>query len=339
MNIAERNLIAVLSGLGACLVIMAVVLPLLKRLKAKQEILSYVKLHEAKSGTATMGGIGIVLAFICIGLLLCGTQYKAVTVTLVITAAYAVVGFLDDYIKIRYKRNLGLTATQKAVAQLVIAVAAAVFVYTEQSIGTCVRLPFSGNEIDVGVWIIPLAAFVFLGGTNGVNLTDGLDGLASSVTLVVSVVMSVVLALDVGVMQQTGFVNIAGQYESLSVLCCVMVGCLLAFLVFNCNPASVFMGDTGSMALGAFIVCVSIFSRNTLLLAVVGIVYVITVLSVILQVLYFKLTKGKRLFLMSPVHHHFQMKGLSETRIGFIYSLVTLAVGITVIIFRLNAAV
>lgn len=330
----EKGTAAAFIGFAAALVAMFILLPVLKRLKAKQEILSYVKLHAKKNGTATMGGIGFIAAFIAVSLLLVKVSSRLALVTMAITLAYGVIGFLDDYIKIRYRRNLGLTAVQKSIAQIIIAVIASVFMYTERLAGSRILLPFSGREIDIGWLIIPLSLFIFLGGTNGANLLDGLDGLAGSVTACISLILGVLLSFEALRQAQFGYIALSEEYEALALLCFVMSGVLGAFLLFNCNPAAVFMGDTGSMALGAFTVCICLFSGNALLIAFLGLGYVVTALSVIVQVLYFKISHGKRLLLMAPLHHHLQMKGLSETRIAAVYSAVTLVIGGIILLFR-----
>ncbi|MEG1711042.1 MAG: phospho-N-acetylmuramoyl-pentapeptide-transferase [Clostridia bacterium] len=331
----KQYLIAGLIGFLLSLFSMGIILPILKKMKAKQEILSYVKLHAKKSGTATMGGLSFLFAFFIGSVLLIKKEYSLSIFTLVITFAYAVVGFLDDYIKVRYKRNLGLTAIQKLIVQLAIATIASIYVYTNSYIGTIINIPFTSIEFDIKFFIIPLTILSFLGGTNGVNLTDGLDGLASSVTITVTSVMCVLTMFSAVDAENCGMTQLSVEYINMATINAIMAGSLAAFLIFNCNTALVFMGDTGSMALGAFVVCSCVFTKNTLLIIVLGVMYVISALSSMLQVVYFKLTKGKRLFLMAPLHHHLQMKGLSETRVDVIYTSITVVIGILLIISKL----
>lgn len=324
---------AALCGFATAFAAIAIILPLLKKLKAKQEILTYVRLHAGKKGTPTMGGIGFIIAFALCGLLLAGTG-KLSLLTVAVTAAYGGIGFLDDFIKIKYRRNLGLTAIQKTIAQIAVAAIVSVYVYLSGTLGGEIILPFSGREANIGFWIVPLGIFVFLGSCNGANLLDGLDGLASSVTASMSLCLCVLFSFQSAEALRCGLVSVSENYASASVLSAIMTGVLGAFLLFNCNPAAVFMGDTGSLALGAFAASVTLLTGNVLVLAFIGITYVVTVISVAAQVIYFKKTKGKRLLLMAPLHHHLQMKGLSETRISFVYSAITLIVGGIVIVLR-----
>ncbi len=333
----KTNTIAAICGLITALIVTSALLPLLKRMKARQEILSYVKLHAGKKGTPTMGGIAFLTAFSAVGLIFCGKE-KIAVITVAVTLAYGAIGFLDDFIKIRYRRNLGLTAWQKTLAQIAVAVISATYVYHAKVVGSLIKLPFSGREIDIGFLIIPLGVLVFLSSSNGANLLDGLDGLASSVTACMTLCACVLLCVESNLLDGYGLTFMAEETKSLACLSAVMTGCLTAFLVFNCNPASLFMGDTGSMAIGAFCACVTLFSGNVLTLVFLGMAYVVTVLSVIFQVFYFKLTKGKRLLLMAPLHHHLQMKGLSETRIAVIYSVVTLIIGGIILALRCGKA-
>lgn len=300
-----------------------IVIPLLKKIKAQQQILSYVKEHSSKNGTPTMGGLFFIMPFLIISLLSFKNSKRIAVLSVIITFAYMTVGFLDDYIKIKNKRNLGLKAYQKIVFQLSIAVVTALFCY---KIGlTKINIPFTRKSIDLKYWSIPLIIIVFLATTNTVNLTDGLDGLAGVSSLVYLAFIFILCLL-----QRKGvsfFVN-STEYENLLTSIVVMISCISAFLLFNTFKASVFMGDTGSLALGGFIACVSIFTNNALYILIIGIVFVFSGLSVILQVVFFKITKGKRIFLMAPFHHHLQHKGLSESKIVAIYSAVTFIMGL-----------
>ena len=289
--------------------------PLLKRLKAGQYILGYVKEHMEKSGTPTMGGLAFVCAAIVVSLIFCGVQSVTVNLTLVITAGFCLVGFADDFLKVYRKDNLGLKPYQKIIFQCAIAAIAAVFCYVNGI--TELNVPFTKLVVDISWGIIPLVIFVFLATVNCVNLTDGLDGLAGGTSLAYLITFGLLVLFS-------------GMNATLPVF--AMCGAVAAFLVFNTNRASVFMGDTGSLALGSFISCVSVFSGNTLYIPIIGIMFVVSGISVIVQVIYYKRTR-RRIFLMAPVHHHFQMKGFAESKISYAYSAVTALAGLVCLLF------
>lgn len=298
-------------------------LPLLRKAKAGQSVLHYVSEHMGKNGTPTMGGIAFILAIIVTACIFCNLNSSGTAVALAVFAAYAFVGFLDDFIKIKFKRNQGLYAYQKIIVQLAIAVVVAIFVYRNVAMGDKLRLPFTDKQASIGKWIVPFVVFIYLACTNGVNLTDGIDGLATSTTICYLAGMALLLSRELSRLEQLGDTFAYNQTQDVVTLCVLSVGALLAFLLFNANNAKVFMGDTGSLALGALVACVAIFTRHSLFIPIVGVMYVASCVSVILQVAYFKLTKGKRIFLMAPYHHHLQQKGLSETRICVVYCAVT----------------
>lgn len=306
----NRICTAALAAFALSLVLCALLRPLLRRLKAGQYILGYVKEHKDKVGTPTMGGLAFVCSAVIVGLCFCGTSSSEVNLTLVITAGYCLVGFCDDLLKICRKDNLGLKPYQKIIFQVAIAAIAAVYCYVNGI--TSANIPFFDISVDIFWGIIPAVLFVFLATVNCVNLTDGLDGLAGGTSFAYLAAMGALTVISSG---------------RLSLLCFSMCGALAAFLVFNVNRASVFMGDTGSLALGAFIGCVSVFSGNMLYIPVVGIMFVVSGISVIVQVIYYKRTK-RRVFLMAPVHHHFQMKGLSEGKITYVYAVITAVMGL-----------
>lgn len=329
-------IVAVLVGVALCLLFMALLLPILLKAKAGQQILGYVKEHSSKQGTPTMGGIAFIAAFTIGSIFLLDEHSRLSIMLLSITVGYAIIGFLDDFIKIKFKRNLGLTSIQKIVTQLVIAVIAAIFVYSDVMLGSDVWIPFTNLDVSLGVWIIPLVIVVFIACTNGVNLTDGLDGLAGSVTFVYLVGLIALLILRQDLFNINGNSLFVMQQHNIIIQCFLMCGCLLGFLWFNMFPAKVFMGDVGSLALGGFVACASIFTKLSLAIPLLGIAYVVSCLSVILQVMYFKFTKGKRIFLMAPYHHHLQLKGHSEVRIAFSYCLVTFIVGVILVVISAN---
>ncbi len=301
---------AVSAALTACL------MPLLKRLKAGQYILGYVKEHKSKNGTPTMGGLAFVAAIIVVALGFCGLGDNVLNLTLVIVGGFTVVGFFDDFLKIYRKDNQGLKPYQKILFQTAIAVIAAVYCYVNGI--TNLNIPFAGGlKLNVSWGIIPIVLFVFLATVNCVNLTDGLDGLAGGTSLAFFCFFGVILALNA---------------HSGAMLCFTAVGALAAFLLFNVNKAAIFMGDTGSLSLGGLIACVCVFSENTLYIPVLGITFVISGISVMIQVIYYKRTK-RRVFLMAPLHHHFQMKGYTECKISYAYALITSLIGILCLIF------
>ncbi len=297
----------VLSGIFCKLLI-----PLLKKWKAGQNILSYVTEHEGKSGTPTMGGIAFLFATVITAILFVRKAQRTFILTLVIGLAYMAVGLLDDLLKQKHKENLGLRAWQKFSFQAVIAFFCGIYCYRADL--TWLYLPFSKMRINIGLWIIPLAIFIFLATVNAVNLTDGLDGLAAGVSVPFFALLGVLVLLEKGTLSEV-------------TISFALTGALLGYLFFNTPPARIFMGDTGSLGLGGFVSSIALFSGNAFYIAIVGICFVSSVLSVVIQVIYYKVTKGKRIFLMAPLHHHFQKKGFSETKIAYAYFVVTLCMG------------
>lgn len=306
---------AALAAFILSLVLLLAFTPLLKRLKAGQYILGYVKEHKSKSGTPTMGGLAFVCAAVVVCLIFCGVHNRSVNFTLAVTAGFCIVGFLDDFLKVRRRDNLGLKPYQKIIFQCAVAGIAAAYCYINGL--THLAIPFTGLSIDIGWGIIPAVIFVFLATVNCVNLTDGLDGLAGGTSAACLAALAALLASG-------------GSAFWLAPV--AMCGALGGFLVLNSPKASVFMGDTGSLALGAFIACVSVFSENTLYIPIIGIMFVISGISVIIQVIYYKRTR-RRIFLMAPVHHHFQMKGYAESKISYVYFAVTAAAGLLCLAF------
>lgn len=301
----------------------------LRRLKAGQTVLGYVTQHEHKSGTPTMGGI----IFLLPAVIVCAVETTAFSlVALAVTLGFAVLGFLDDFIKIKFRRNLGLKPYQKIIGQLGISAIAAYFCYASPEIGTSLLLPFGGGWGDVSWWIIPFVMLVYIATTNSVNLTDGLDGLAATTSAGYFLTFAIFTYLAFSDALSAGDGAQAEQLFSLSAFCVSLLGGLLGYLVFNSNPASVMMGDTGSLGLGAAAATAAVFSRAELLLPIAGIMFVWSSISVIMQVLAFKLTK-RRIFLMAPFHHHLEMKGYSEPRICALYLVLTVLAGALTLIF------
>ncbi len=321
-------LCAFLSAFAAAMLLLPLNIRLVRRLKGGQPILSYVDNHKQKQGTPTMGGASIALElFAALGFVRHGD--KTAYIILTVTVGYALIGFIDDFIKVRYKHNKGLSAAQKIVFQVLIAVIVSVYAYYEPSVGSTVYAPFAPHAIELGRFAPAYFILVFLAFTNSVNLTDGLDGLAASVTATNALFCCAMLgiAFFAGVLSGDGALNMI-------ILCAALVGALCAFLCFNTHPAKIFMGDTGSLALGGFLACVAVLCKMSLSMLLIGIMYIMTSLSVIIQVISFK-TTGKRVFLMSPLHHHFERKGVFEGKIAVVYTLVTFVCGVVTIMLML----
>ena len=329
----EKIFVSILVAFMTGLVISPLVINLTRRLKANQEIYEYVDMHKSKKGTPTMGGIIFIFSIILSSLLLMTENRQLGLITLGVMTAYGVIGFLDDFIKIKLKRNLGLRPYQKIIGQLAIAVIISVFVYKSNLVGSSVYVPFLTKTIDLGWVIIPFTILVFIATTNSVNLTDGLDGLAGGTSL--AFITSFVFILFIMLTKLNLPSNIyLFEQKNLLIVGGGAIGALMAYLMFNCYPAKIFMGDTGSLALGGLIACLCIFSKLVLLIPIIGACFVASSVSVILQVCYYKLTK-KRIFLMAPLHHHFEKKGMNETRIAVIYIVVTTILGVGCILLTL----
>lgn len=299
MQIYQLFIIVALATLASG-ILTAVEIPILKRRQFRQFIREEgPQSHQSKAGTPTMGGIAICGALVIMSLI-CGGLNTDIIVMLIVTLAFAAMGFLDDYIKVAKKHNLGLTAIQKIIIQLLISVGLAVYMAVFSDYGTDVWIPFIDKYINFGWLYIPFVVFVMVAMTNAVNLTDGLDGLSSGVTAIVAI-----------------FFAISGMrfgHTSPTVFSCVLCGACLGFLAFNRHPAKLFMGDTGSMALGAAVASAAIIMKVEFLLPIAGLIYVMEALSVIIQVGVYKKTK-KRVFRMAPIHHHFEMCGMKETQV------------------------
>ena len=284
-----------------------ILIPILHKLKYGQtEREDGPESHLKKSGTPTMGGIALLGAVFFTSILFAKGNDEGVAV-LVVTMGFGLIGFLDDYIKVVKKRSLGLRAYQKIVLQLIVTATFAVFLM-KKGLGTDIFIPFTnGTTLDLGMFYWPFFIIAILGTVNGVNLTDGLDGLASGVTLIVAtffMVLSWVAGSGVGI------------------VCGAVMGGLFAFLIFNSYPAKVFMGDTGSLALGGFVVSTALILKMPIFIVIVGIIYVIESLSVIIQVVCYKFTK-RRVFKMAPIHHHFELSGWSETKVVTVFYTIT----------------
>ena len=285
-----------------------IVIPFLRRLKVGQTERKELESHLKKNGTPTMGGL-MILASIIITSVFYVKDYPKIVPILFMTVGFGVIGFLDDYLKVVLRRSDGLLAWQKMLCQIVVTTVFAVYMGCYSDVPLTMLIPFSGGKyLDLGWGAFPVLYLAVIGTVNGTNFTDGLDGLASSVTIMVATFFSVVaIATNAGIAPIT----------------CAVVGALLGFLLFNVYPASVFMGDTGSLALGGFVVSAAYMMQMPLFIVIVGLIYLVEVLSVIIQVTYFKKTGGKRIFRMAPIHHHFELGGWSETRVVAVFSITT----------------
>lgn len=279
-------------------------IPVLKRLKFGQSIREEgPESHYIKAGTPTMGGVLILLGLIIPSLVFAGSNPE-VLLALFVTLGHGLIGFLDDFIKVVLKRSLGLKARQKLLGQIIMALALAYIASIYFGRGTDLWIPVLGASVDFGVLYYFLIFLVLVGTTNAVNLTDGLDGLAAGTTTVAALAYAVIALYF--------------NKPHLAVFCVALAGACLGFLRYNAHPAKVFMGDTGSLALGGALAAVAVLTKTEFLLVIVGGVFVIEALSVIIQVISFKST-GKRVFKMSPIHHHFELSGWSETKVVTVF--------------------
>jgi phospho-N-acetylmuramoyl-pentapeptide-transferase len=315
---------AVLASFFIALAVGYVGVPMLKRLKFGQQVRDDgPQTHLSKAGTPTMGGIIILIAMTAATIIFARGSFEYVWFALAVTLGYGLIGLMDDLIIIIKKRSLGLKAYQKIIGQLGIALIVAFYAYHAPTIGSSIIVPFSGGmEWDLGGWYVPFTTFVMVAMVNSVNLIDGLDGLASGVTMINTAAYTVMLFGMYQLYVITGQDLAAAGISNMMVFAAALTGACLGFLRFNTYPAKVFMGDTGSLALGAAITVIAIVSRLQLLLIITGLLFVLTSVSVILQVGSYKLRK-KRVFKMAPIHHHFELKGIPETKIVAFYMMIT----------------
>lgn len=294
-------------GFIAMLIVMPILIPILRKLKAGNTERAELESHQKKNGTPSMGGIAIVLIFTIMSVILAFNNAKLIPV-MILTIGFGIVGFLDDYLKVVLKRSDGLLAWQKFSLQIIVTIAFAVYITCFSDISLAIRVPYTGAMIDVS-WLTYVIMFLaVLGTVNGSNFTDGVDALETTVTIVIC-----------------GFLCMAAYKldSSLVPITVGVIGILLGFLMFNVHPAQVFMGDTGSLALGGFVIGMAYVMQLPLFIIIVAAIYLAEVLSVILQVGYFKLTHGKRIFRMAPIHHHYELGGWSEVKVVAVFSTVT----------------
>ena len=323
MNMINILTAAIISAV-VVLILGPICIPILHKLKFGQSIRTEgPKSHQAKSGTPTMGGI-FLIAGILIATLIRAEWTAEIFLALFIVVGHFILGFLDDYIKVVKKRNLGLKARQKLLGQIFISIVT-IFIATKYlGIETNLWLPIADEKIDLGIFYYVLVLFVIVGASNAVNLTDGLDGLASGNMAIAASCYGVICLI-------TG-------HEELAIFCAAVVGACIGFLRFNFHPAKVFMGDTGSLALGGAFAAMGILTHTELLLVVVGFIFVCEALSVIIQVISFQ-TTGKRVFRMSPIHHHFELGGWSEIKVVSVFWAVGLIFGVIGLIMLSSSVV
>ena len=304
-----KILIPVLIAFGLSAIMGPVVIPFLRKLKMGQtERVEGVQSHLKKAGTPTMGGI-IILVSVAVTSVFYIKEYPKIIPILFVTLGFGLIGFLDDYLKVVMKRSDGLFPKQKIALQILVTAVFAYYIVNFTDVSLEMIIPFTGGKTwDIGWLAIPLLFVVVIGTVNGVNFTDGLDGLASSVTVLVATFFTVVAI---------------GTKSGIEPVTCAVVGALLGFLLFNVYPASVFMGDTGSLALGGFVASTAYILQMPIFIMIVGFIYMVEVISVMIQVTYFKKTGGKRFFKMAPIHHHFELCGWSETRVVAVFSIIT----------------
>ena len=308
LGIRELTFTAMI-GFLIVIILGPIFIPMLARFKFGQTVRDEgPQSHLAKNGTPTMGGVMMIVAILITGLTR-ATISKGLIVGLICIVGFGFVGFLDDFIKIKMKRSLGLKAYQKIILQFALALYIAYYQYSASPSATQLVIPFTNHILNLGIWYIPFMMIFIIGTVNAVNLTDGLDGLASGVTLIVSCFF-VLFAVSI-------------SNSDVAILAAATAGACLGFLGFNSYPAKVFMGDTGSMALGGAVVAFATLTNSPLIIIIVGFIYLAEALSVMIQVTYFKLTNGKRIFKMAPLHHHFEQCGWPETRVVFVFWIVT----------------
>lgn len=315
MSISTSIIVAIIISFAVSVILCPIVIPLLKKMKFGQYIREVgPQSHQSKAGTPTMGGMIILASVIITSLVFIFAEHNTEIVpVLFVTVGFGIIGFADDYIKVVKKRNLGLTEIQKLIGQVIITAVFCFYIMKYTDLGTSVIIPFTdGMEMVMPWWLfIPFIFIVVIGTVNGANFTDGLDGLATSVTIIISVFFTMVSI-------ETGLEPIAAAF----------VGALLGFFLYNVYPARVFMGDTGSLALGGFVASMACMMKMPIFIVIVAFIYLIEVISVMIQVTWFKYTKkkygeGRRIFKMAPLHHHFQENGYAETQVVAAFAIVT----------------
>ena len=312
-RIGEYALIAAVA-FAVSMLVTARMIPLLRHKQFGQFIREEgPQAHLSKAGTPTMGGIAFIIGItvaIVVSMFMKGSDATGKIAILLSMFAFGAIGFLDDYNKVAKKQNEGLTPKQKLALQVIFGIALAIFMMIKE--GTTMLIPFFGKTVDFGILYIPFVVFIEVAMANAVNLTDGLDGLAASTSSIVACTFAIV------------GMTVHGGNEPMAVAGQAVFGALIGFLLYNHYPAKIFMGDTGSMALGGVLSAMAIVGHMEWLLPIAGLIYVIEALSVIIQVTYFKKTGGKRVFRMAPIHHHFELGGWHETKVVRVFCIFTL---------------
>lgn len=308
----QKVILPVLIAFAITAVLGPVVIPVLRRLKIGQTEREELKSHLKKAGTPTMGGL-MILAGIIVTSLIYMKDYPKIIPILFVTMGFGIIGFLDDYLKVVLRRSDGLLPWQKMLGQIVVTAVFIFYMVNYSGVSLKMLVPFTGGfekgmYLDLGWLAIPVMFLAIIGTVNGANFTDGLDGLASSVTVLIATFFTVVAI---------------GTNSGIEPITCAVVGALLGFLLFNVYPASVFMGDTGSLSLGGFVAATAYMMQMPIFILIVALIYWVELLSVMIQVTYFKKTGGKRIFRMAPIHHHFELGGWSETRVVAVFSITT----------------
>ena len=306
----NTTIITVLIAFIASAILAPIIIPLLVKIKVGQVVRDDgPKTHLGKKGTPTMGGIIFLVPFTIVSLFFIKDNHNTIPV-LILTVGFGIIGFIDDYIKVVLKRSKGLSVVQKLIGQIIITGVFVYYITCISNISLAMKIPFfEGAYIDLGMLNIPLVFIVVLATVNGANFTDGIDGLATSVTIPIAAYFGIVAF---------------GSGSGISPIIGAMIGALMGFLLHNAFPAKIFMGDTGSLALGGFVVAIAYIEQMPLFILIACIIYVIELLSVVIQVTYFKISKGKRVFKMAPIHHHFELCGYSETRIVTMFTIITI---------------
>ena len=317
----KYSIFAFVIAFVVCAVMTHFMIPVLHRFKFGQNVRDDgPESHLAKQGTPTMGGIAIIAAYE-IACLPFAIFYHEIVPIMIFSFAFGCIGFLDDYLKIKRKQSEGLSARAKFALQIVVTATLAIYIMRFTNIGSSIYIPFTKlSMFNLGALYLPFIFIVVLGTDNGVNFTDGLDGLNSCVTMIVALFFGIIALV---------------LQSNTAVVAWAVMGSLIGFLIYNRYPAKIFMGDTGSLALGGFVSSFALLNRIPLYIPIIGFIYMLEVISVIIQVGYFKSSHGKRFFKMAPIHHHFEKCGYNEVRVVILFSMITLMFGTLAVIFLL----
>ena len=316
----QRLIWAVIVSFLIALALGPVIIPWLKKMKFGQTIYDLgPESHKVKQGVPTMGGVIFAIPMVIVPLVFSfpESRWDFLPVALISMLGFGLIGFVDDFIKIKMKRSLGLTPMQKIIPQVILSLAISIWAYFNPEIGSKLIVPFTSIEWDLGWFYIPVMTFIMVGVVNSANLLDGLDGLLSGCGLIDFITMALICML----LGLSG--TQAGNMRNLMIFCGAAAGALLGFLRYNSHPASVFMGDVGSFFIGGALMGVCLLTRLSLLLPIIALAMMMSSISDIIQIGYFKLTHGKRVFRMAPLHHHFELGGMPETKVVAMYMIVT----------------